>query len=201
MDIDIDLQTNFKPNTIFNNMVFASMVKKDQLVKHNCGVYFQNIAKDAVTDLAAIPYEEAEILGYFKIDFLKLSLLDQCSSKQQIRQLISKQPNWNMLKDKNIVEQLFQIHNHYNLIQQINPTSVIELADVIALVRPGKKDLLSQYLQNREKTRKLLYGKTKDGYYFKKSHAISYALTIVLQLHLLENSQSGITLPSYNTGI
>lgn len=196
MDIDIDLQTSFKPNTVFDNMVFASMVKNDQLVKHNCGVYFQNIAKDSVTDLAAIPYEEAEVLGYFKIDFLKLSLLDQCTSKQQIRQLISKTPNWKLLNDRKIVEQLFQIHNHYDLIQQISPTSVIELADVIALVRPGKKELLKQYLSNRDKTRPLLYSKTKDGYYFKKSHAISYALTIVLQLHLLANSQSGITLPS-----
>jgi DNA polymerase III alpha subunit len=98
-----------------------------------------------------------------------------------------KPPNWKLLEDEENVGKLFQIHNHFNVISQVKPKSVQELADCITLIRPGKKHLLPAYLKNRETTRKnSLYARTADGYSFKKSHAISYAFTIVLQLHLLE---------------
>ena len=185
MDIDIDLKTTFDPLTVFNTAIRASMIKSDELTKHPCGVYFQAIPIDSITNLAAIPYEAAEELGYFKIDFLKLSVLDQCESKQQIRQLIKQAPDWKMLQDREIVKQLFQIHGHYNILNEVKPTSILELADTIALIRPGKRQLLQQYLKDKQATRSLLYSRTDDGYFFKKSHAISYALTIILQLHLL----------------
>lgn len=193
MDIDIDLQSSFDPLILFPEGVRASMVnKKGELVKHPCGVYLQNIAVDPITKFAAIPYEEAEALGYFKIDFLKLTLLDDCNSKQQIRELISQEPDWHLLQDQNVVEQLFQIHNQFKILQIIKPSSVQELADTIALIRPGKKHLLEDYIKDRQSTRSILYAKTGDGYFFKKSHAISYALTIVLQLHLIKNQSLNI---------
>ena len=39
MDIDLDLKTDFDPKEIFD-VVRASMVKDNDLVKHNVGVYF-----------------------------------------------------------------------------------------------------------------------------------------------------------------
>ena len=51
-DIDIDFKTNFKCRDIFPQAVRASMIKKDELVKHPCGMYFQQIAIDPVTDIA-----------------------------------------------------------------------------------------------------------------------------------------------------
>ena len=188
MDIDIDFQSKFNPLNVFKKGVQASMVKNDNLTKHPCGVYFQNIATDDITGLAAIPFEEAEVMGYFKIDFLHLSTLDNVKSKQEIRQLINKQPNWDLLLDKTNVSKLFQIHKNHTLLTQIKPRSVQELADAIALIRPGKQHLLERYLSNKQAVRKELYTKPTNGYYFKKSHAIAYALTIVLQLHLIEQN-------------
>lgn len=186
MDIDIDFPTDFDPSTLFKQAVPAMIVKNDQPSKHPCGYYFQNIAVDQYSNLAAIPHREAEQLGYFKIDFLHLSILDSFQSKQQIRQLLSKPPKWSLLLQPIHVVKLFQIHKHYELIAQVKPTSVQQLADCIALIRPGKRELLQQYLISPENTRSLLYSKSANGYYFKRSHAISYALTIVLQLHLIE---------------
>ena len=185
MDIDIDLPTTFNGREVFPSSVVASMVKNEKLAKHNCGYYFQNIPIDQITGFAAIPYKEAEELGYFKIDFLHLSLLDNFSSKQQIRELLKKEPDWNLLLDKTIVEQLFQVNKEHNLLKKVKPRSVEELADCIALMRPGKKHLIQEYLQNKQHVRNnKLYTKTNEGYSFKRSHAIAYALTIVLQLHL-----------------
>ena len=187
MDIDIDFPTKFDPTTVFDNVVVASMVKDGELTKHPCGHYFQKMPVDGVTNLAAIPYEEAEVLGYTKIDFLHLTVLDHFKSKAEIRALCNLEPDWTLLEDPANIEKLMHLHNHVDLVLTVKPTSVIELADCITLIRPGKKKLLSMYLQDRELVRRTsLYEKTTTGYSFKKSHAISYALTIVLQMHLIE---------------
>lgn len=188
MDVDIDLKTNFDPLELFDTAVRASRVQNGELKKHNAGVYFQHIPKDKISGLAAIPYKEAQEIGYFKIDFLHLSLLDNFESKEEIKTLVEKEPNWELLKQKEVVAKLFQLSKHYDLVNKVKPKSVNDLADCIALIRPGKKHLIRQYLNNKEQTRKVLYVKPTDGSaYYKKSHAVAYALTIVLQLHLIEN--------------
>lgn len=184
MDIDLDFPSNFDPNKIFGNAVPASMVKKNLITKHPCGQYFQNIAIDPITNVAAIPYEEAQLLGFFKIDFLHNSALDSITSKQKMRELIAQEPNWDLLLDEHQVIKLIHINKHADLLNKVRPKSVQELADCLALIRPGKKQLLTDYLRDKERIRQELYTKTTD-YYFKRSHAIAYALTIVLQLHLI----------------
>jgi DNA polymerase III alpha subunit len=185
MDIDIDFQTTFDPRLLMKQAIPASMVKNGELVKHQCGHYFQTIPVDSITNVAAIPYEQAEELGYFKIDFLHLSLLDGFNSKSEIRALLHQEPNWELLTDPDHIVKLFHLHKHGQLLQRVRPTSVQEIADCLALIRPGKRELLDQYLRNKDKVRPILYTKADNGYSFKRSHAISYALTIVLQLHLI----------------
>lgn len=187
MDIDIDFPTSYNPKSIFPDVTYASMIKDNKLVKHPAGVYFQKIPTDSVTNLSAIPYDEAENLNYTKIDFLHLSVLDAFNTKEEVRTLLKKEPNWDLLKSRTIVEKLFQIGKHFDVIDFIQPTSVQDLADCIALIRPGKKHLIQQYdPNNKERFRKKLYAKDSDTYSYKKGHAISYAMTIVLQLHLIQ---------------
>jgi len=186
MDIDLDLKTDFDPLELFD-VTRASMIKNNELVKHNVGVYFQNIPIDSMTGLAAIPYEQAEEVGYFKVDFLHLSLLDVFETKHEIRELLKREPDWSLLMRPDIVPKLFQIHKQYELISRLVPKSVEDLADCIALMRPGKRHLVDAYLKEKQLIRTELYRKPEDGkYYFKKGHAISYALNIMLQLHLIK---------------
>lgn len=163
------------------------MVRDDDLAKHPCGQYFQNIPVDPVTGWSAIPYEEAEVMGYFKIDFLHLSTLDYFESKDEIRALLKRTPDWSILESAEHVAKLFQISKHYNTISQVKPQSIQELADIVALIRPNKRHLLSDYKKNKTKIRPLLYRQgSDDKSSFKRSHALAYAMTIVLQLHLIE---------------
>lgn len=187
MDIDLDLKTDFDPLEVFDEAIRASMVKNNELVKHNVGVYFQSIPVDSMTGFAAIPYEQAEEVGYFKIDFLHLSLLDVFETKEEIRELLKLEPDWSLLMRRDVVEKLFQIHRQYDLVSKIGPKSVQELADVLAMMRPGKRILLEKYLKDKEAIRPLLYRQARDDKSsFKKSHSIAYALNIVLQLHLVK---------------
>lgn len=185
MDIDLDFPSDFNPNVVFPQSVSASMIKKGELGKHPCGQYFQSIPRDSITELSAIPYQQAEELGFIKIDFLHLSLLDQIKSKQELRELIDTEPNWDLLLDEEHVIKLFHINKHYELLAKIQPSSIEELADCLALIRPGKRQLVDEYIKHPQKVRKELY--TQDGgeYTFKRGHAIAYALNIIAQLNLI----------------
>ena len=184
MDIDIDIPPNLNIAQILPIAIPASMVRDGNLKKHTCGYYFQTIPVDPITKLAAIPYKEAAEIGYFKFDLLHLTLLNQFKTKQEIRDLINAEPDWTLLWNRECVSTLFQLHSHYDLLDRVKPRSVEVLADCIALIRPGKRRLLEDYIRQPSKIRPQLYRQSnEDKSAFKRSHAIAYALTIVLQLH------------------
>ena len=184
MDVDIDTPTTFNPIHLFP-WTRACLVKDGDLQPHPCGVYPQAIAVDDLTGLAAIPYKDAEDIGYYKIDFLHLNIYDHFQSREEIEHLLEIEPDWHLLTDPEAQKKLFQLSKHGDILDEVQPTSVEELADVLALIRPGKKQLLKLYKVQREATRRILYAKDETGYSFKKSHAIAYAMVIILQLHLI----------------
>lgn len=184
-DIDIDTTSDFIPKTIFPECVYASRVMNDELLKHPVGVHFQNIPIDPVTKLSAIPYNHISDHGYFKIDMLHVSVLDQFACKQDIKKLLKKQPDWSILLDSSHTHKLFQLNKHYDLLTKVKPKSIMELADCIALIRPGKMKLLNKYIANKNFIRPILYQKQSSSDY-KKSHAVAYAHIVVLQLHLIQ---------------
>lgn len=184
-DIDIDTTSDFIPKSIFPNCTYASRIQNNDILKHPVGVHFQNIPIDPVTKLSAIPYNHISEYGYFKIDMLHVSVLDTFTDKKQIKKLLKKEPNWDILLDSSHTHKLFQLNKHYNLLRQVKPKTIMELADCIALIRPGKMILLNKYLTDKESTRILLYQKQSNSDY-KKSHAVAYAHIVVLQMHLIQ---------------
>ena len=185
MDIDIDFKTDFDPLSLFKDWVRATVLKDGELTPHPCGIYLQKIAIDPMTGLAAIPYRQAEELGFYKLDFLHLSAYDIFESRDELLALASAEPNWDLLKLRTVVEDLFQLRKSFDVVDAVQPRSLLELSDVMALIRPGKRNLMDFYLKDREKGRRLIYAKTSEGYSFKKSHALSYAMVAKMQLCLL----------------
>jgi hypothetical protein len=187
LDIDIDTPNSFDPLKVFpKHVVRASMLKDGKLLPHPCGVYFQDIAVDPITGLAAVPYDVAEQLDCFKVDFLHLYIYDYFESKDDIRVLVKTEPDWDLLKIPSVVAQLFQLSKHYDLVDQVKPRSILELADCMALIRPQKRFMLKNYVQDPIRYRVELYRQDSNGYAFKKAHAVAYALAAVLQLHLIK---------------
>jgi len=184
-DVDIDLRTDFDPSKLFP-WVRASLVKDGELRAHPCGVHPQEMPVDPITQLAAIPYDLAEDVGYAKIDFLHLHVYDNFETREEIEQLLQKEPDWGLLTVPDEQKKLFQLSKHGDILNTVKPKSIEELADVLAIIRPGKKQYAKLYSAQRESVRKILYAKDENGYSFKKSHAIAYAMVIVLQLHLIE---------------
>lgn len=186
MDIDIDVPNTFKPENIFK-VVRASTVEKKELKPHAVGVYFQNMAQDPLSGLAAIPYDCAEDYGFTKIDMIHLNLLSYFKSKDEMLKLMEIEPKWELLEDQSFVAKLFHLSNQFELVYKVKPRSVIELADVLCLIRPNKRLLVDKYIKNSKAIRPELYTKREPSD-LRKSHAVAYALLIVLQMNLLEKN-------------
>jgi len=178
-DVDIDVKSHTKKDDYgIPAVIYDSEEKK--IRKHNSGFYFNcNIPEDKETGWAAIDYKDAEDQGFIKIDLLTNYSYDFFHTKQDILDAMNKEPDWDLLLDEDFINKLPQISGHYDLIRKVRPKSIEELSDVLALMRPGKKHLLDKYLNNRNQVRKNLYTRPKQGYLFKKSHAIAYAVMLV----------------------
>lgn len=184
---DIDLDFADREGALADLMhVPASMLHDGDLRRHNVGVYFQNIPQDPLTGLASIPYKEAEERGYFKIDFLNLGVYKGVRDEAHLDQLIAQEPLWEMLDDPTIVEQLFHVSGHFEVVEKMKPRSVLQLAMVLAMIRPGKRHLIGKSWTEVEAD--IWQVPDNDDYYFKKAHAVSYAMVLVVQMNLLVES-------------
>lgn len=201
MDIDIDFADAQAVKKLFKDrIVLASQIENDDIKKHNVGVYFQTIPIDKELNIAAIPClitgetprrDRAGELGYIKIDLLEVKLLQKFKSKSEIRQLLKIDPDWTMLENENIVQQLFQIRKHFDVVSQVRPKSIQELADVLALIRPNKRKLLDEYIKDPVKVRENLLYKREEGEKssFRMAHALPYSMLIILNLHYINAYQ------------
>ena len=184
-DIDIDFKDR---NSILNKLhhIPASIIKDNNVARHNTGIYFHEIPVDPFTGNATLDYKKAEELGYFKIDCLNVNMYKDVESEEHLQRLIDTEPDWELFQHKEIVEQLFHIHDHFNIVSQMKPQSVEQLAMVLAIIRPAKRSLLGESWQSIQK--QVWLKPIDNSYYFKKSHAVSYALAIVVQLNLFVES-------------
>lgn len=182
-DIDIDF-LNRDDILKYVKHIPATLRQKDVLKKHNSGVYFNPIPHDPLTGLAAIDFREAEDRRYFKIDFLNNTLYDGIKDEAHLDRLVATEPLWELFEEKDVVSQLAHIHNHYDVVNLLKPKSIEQLAAVLAVIRPAKKHLVRQ---GWSQIMKEVWVKPDEdnGYYFKKSHAISYATAVVVQLNLI----------------
>jgi len=182
-DIDMDFADR---NEALKHLLHipASMHGRDgNYVRHNSGVYFQNIPINPFTQLASIPYEEADQLGYFKLDFLNNSIYAHVRDGAHLDELLAREPEWSLLDDPEFVEMLAHIHNHFIVVDTIKPKNVTDLAVCLALIRPAKKHLLNK--SRAEIDNNIWVPPTDDTYWFKKGHALSYALSITVQMNLI----------------
>jgi hypothetical protein len=148
--------------------------------KHNTGVYFHTVPVNPFTGLATLDYKAAEQQGWFKIDLLNVGIYSEFASNEEIDWLLAQEPQWALLEHREIIEQLFHIHNHSDIVLAMRPRSVEQLAMVLAVIRPGKRHLVGQ---SWEKISREVWTKTDDAYSFKKSHSLGYAMAIVLQMN------------------
>lgn len=193
-DIDIDTKNRDELLSLLEGCYTPATerITDDGLQKHKSGVYFDNIPKDPTTGLASIDYKEAEDLGYQKVDFLNVRVYENVRDRKHLEELLERPVQWEAFTVPEIIGELFQLGNQVSTVLTWPPTSIEELAMLIAMIRPAKRHLIG--CDSWDKVREEIWEKPTNGEaYFKKSHAFAYSMAIVVQLNalieVLENEQ------------
>jgi len=181
-DIDIDFSDRAQ---ILEHIAHtpASIVVDGELRKHNTGIYVTDIPSDPIKGCSSIDYKAAEQRGYVKLDFLNVWVYKLVKNEQHLLELM-KDPDWSKLNDRQFFEKLIHIGNHYDrmLAMPEHIDSIPRMAMFLSVIRPGKKHLIGKSWAEVAKT---IWDATEDGYSFKRSHAISYAHLVVVNMNLL----------------
>ncbi len=183
-DIDIDLGDREKLLSVIDHT--KASIRKDEIKKHNTGIYVTDIPYDPINDMSALDYELAEERGYFKLDILNVHVYNQIQDENHLIQLM-RDPDWSLLNNSKFVEQLIHLGNHYNTLRKMPEpvNSIPRLAMFLAVIRPGKKHLIGRTWNEVAKT---IWDREEGTYTFKKSHAVAYAHLVVVHMNLLNGN-------------
>jgi hypothetical protein len=182
-DIDIDMPDRAKVLELIQH-TSARQIVNGKVKKHNSGIYVTDIPRDIVNGCAAIDYETAEDRGYFKLDFLNMSVYQLIQNPAHYEQMLLVSPPWEKLwQDSAWASQLVHVGNYTDLLKIMKPDSIPRMAAFISIIRPGKAHL--QRKSWAEVFASVWDGDESQGYTFKKSHAISYAALVSLHMNLL----------------
>ena len=185
-DIDLDLADRDQLLTLITTIP-ARQLHQGQVRRHNSGVYVTDIPYDPVNACAAIDYEQAEQLGYFKIDLLNMSVYQLIKSPEHYQKMLGQEPTWSQLwTNTEWAKQLVHIGNYTELLANMRPDSIPRMAAFISIIRPGKA-----HLQNKpwaEVFESVWDGNDSRGFVFKHAHAVGYAALVALHMNLLSQS-------------
>jgi len=183
-DIDIDLADREQLLQLIQATP-ARQLHQGQVRRHNSGVYVTDIPYDPINNCAAIDYEQAEQLGYFKIDLLNMSVYQLITGPEHYQTMLATEPTWARLwTDIEWAKQLVHVGNYTELLKTMRPDSIPRMAAFISIIRPGKA-----HLQNRPWTEvfeSVWDGDDSKGFVFKQSHAVGYATLAALHMNLLK---------------
>ena len=178
-DIDID----FADRDIILSQLEHRVAKLNTGKKHNTGVYATEIPHNPIDNLATVEHKTADERGYFKLDFLNVSIYKDVKDEEHLKQLMEREPIWQLLEHEDFSDKVFHLNGHSALLKQLKPNSVEQLAATLAIIRPAKRHLSgnSWNLIFQE----VWIKPTSDEYYFKKAHAFAYAVSVVVHMNLL----------------
>ena len=183
-DIDIDLADRDKLLQLMHATP-ARQLHQGQVRRHNSGVYVTDIPRNALLDCAALDYETAEQRGYFKIDFLNMSVYKLIQNPEHYQEMLDRTPPWQRLwQDSEWASNLVHVGNYTGLLATMRPDSIARMAAFISIIRPGKAHLQNQPWD--QVFASVWDGDDSRGYVFKKSHAVSYAALVALHMNLID---------------
>jgi hypothetical protein len=185
-DVDIDFADRSKILELIK-YVPARQESNIESKHHNSGVYVSDVPLDPQHGCASIDYKEAENRGYFKIDFLNVSVYRHINDAKHYDMLLKQDPPWDMLLNKSFTSQIVHISNHYGSLIQMKPDSIPRMAMFLAMIRPGKKHLIGKSW--KEISEEIWVKPDGDEYYFKQSHSLSYALLVALHMNIVFNQR------------
>lgn len=185
-DVDLDFGDRNKILALIDH-VAARKLHKDKPMKHASGVYVQPIPIDPALGAAALHFKDADARGYFKLDFLNVSVYQHIRDAEHYKQLLEKEIPWHRLGEADFVKQIVHISNYAEQLAHAMPDSIPRMAMFLAAIRPAKRHLLGQPWSEMAKT---IWDQVDGEYSFKKSHAVAYATLVGLHINIVDENSS-----------
>tara|TARA_B110000046_G_scaffold72060_1_gene79936 strand:+ start:10886 stop:11464 length:579 start_codon:yes stop_codon:yes gene_type:complete len=179
-DIDIDFADRTQVLELFKHTP-AKLKER----KHNTGVYFHKVPSNPFTNICTVEHTDADELDFFKLDLLNLSIYKDVKDDDHLTQLMEREPLWELLEHTDFAEKVFHLNGHSKLLKLLKPTSVEHLAATLAIIRPAKRHLQDKGWPMIMQEVWVKPIRDNKAYYFKKAHAISYAMVVVVHMNLL----------------
>jgi hypothetical protein len=192
-DIDIDVKDRVAALSGISH-VSASLYQDGDLRRHPTGLVCQDVPVDPFSGSAAFPsggrHSEDVLggLGFQKIDVIPNSAYSLVDSQSEIDELVASGFDFSLLDDRELVSKLHHVGGHVDLVLSYRPRSILELAAIVSVIRPGKRHLRGLEI---DEVLRQAWTKDRDGYAFKKSHAVAYAMMIMVQAHSIDRSSNG----------
>lgn len=185
-DIDIDVPDRDQLLKEIHHIP-AAILRGDNWVKHNTGIYVTDIPVHPILNIASIDYQIAEHRHYTKIDILNNSVYSLVRDKEHLKELCNADPPYSKLDNYEFFSQIVHIGNHHSLYLQLaEPVRSIEqMAMFLALIRPAKRNLVG--LTWAEIAESVWEKNSNGAYGFKKSHSLAYAHLVVVHMNLLNS--------------
>ena len=117
-DVDIDFANRNQALALLD-YVPATIIRNNNIVKHNTGVYFHAVPMDPLTGLASLNYEEAEQQGWYKVDLLNVGVYELIKSEQHLLDLMSQEFDYNLLTYPEFTSQLIHLGNHADMVASL----------------------------------------------------------------------------------
>lgn len=179
MDIDID----FADRNLLLSQIEHRIAVLENGKKHNTGVYVTEIPHNPVSGLCTIDYKTAENRGYFKLDFLNVHIYKNVKDNEHLEELMKRDPMWELLEHEEFTDQIFHLSGNAKIVKILKPKNIEQLAATLAMIRPSKRHLATESWDVIFK--EVWLKPDNDDYYFKKSHAFSYAMAVIVHMNLI----------------
>lgn len=185
---DVDIDCADRTALLQHFWHIPAAIKRDgKLVRHNTGVFVTDVPWDPILGHATLDHKVMDELGYFKIDFLNMSVYDGIRDEAHLDAMLARTPPWERLwTDQDFVEQIVHINGQWQLLQSMKPDSIPRLAMFLAVMRPAKRHLVGQSWQDI--AAEVWVPPKDDSYFFKKSHSVAYAHLVVMHMNLVDTA-------------
>ena len=187
-DIDIDFANRNDILRLIKHTP-ARKLHKDKPERHNSGAYVQPIPYDPMLGCSALHFKEADKRGYYKLDFLNVSVYQHIKDQKHYDELLAMEPPWERLAEKEFVEQIVHIANYPYKVAAAMPDSIPRMAMFLSILRPGKKHLIGKSWKEIAET---VWDKVDDeNYTFKQAHGVAYAVLVSLHMNIINEIEQG----------
>ena len=143
------------------------------------------MSHNPIDNICTVDYKTAEDRGYFKLDFPNVIIYKDVKDETHLTSPMRKEPSWELLETG--LPTKFFVSGLSDPIETIEVHPVEQLAATLAIALSAQRHSANEDWKTI--LEEVWINPTNGEYYFKKAHALSYAVACVVHMNLICENQ------------